>query len=82
MAERVREALGLVGERGASGTAGAAEDAGLLRYKRLRPQDAWALRFRVGEAVSNLHPAPKRRLVEFRTPPRDPSKLTPREVGK
>ncbi len=82
VAERVREALGLVGERGASGTAGAAEDAGLLRYKRLRPQDAWALRFRVGEAVSNLHPAPKRRLVEFRTPPRDPSKLTAREVGK
>ena len=80
--ERVREALDLVAVRGTSNPAGGAEDAGLLRYKSLRPQDAWALRMRVGEAISGLHPVAKRRLVEMRPPPRDPSLLSPQEVGK
>jgi len=77
---RVREALGLVGERGASG-ASAVEDAGVIRYKNLRPGDAWALRVRVGQALSDAHPAAKRKLVELRTPPRDPSKLEPGDVA-
>src|SRR5262249_31567638 len=77
---RVREALGLSGERGASGFVGG-EDAGLVRFKRLRPADAWALRVRVGRALDAAHPSPKRTLVARRTPPRDPSKLRPSEVG-
>lgn len=80
VARRVREALRLSGRRGASGLA-AAEDAGTVRYAGLRPQDAWALRVRIGEALSARHPAPARQLVEFRTPPRDPSRLEPKEVG-
>lgn len=80
VAGRVREALGLQGERGASG-ADAVEDAGVIRYKSLRPQDAWALRVRIGQALSDAHPAPKRKLVDLRTPPRDPSKLEPGEVA-
>ena len=77
---RVREALGLVGERGASG-ADAVEDAGLIRYQRLRPGDAWALRVRLGQFLSDARPAPKRKLVEFRTPPRtNPATLEPEEV--
>ena len=70
---RVREELKLVGERTTSG----GEDAGRVDYDRLRPVDEWALRQRLGEALSALHPEPKRRLVDFRTPRRDPSKLAP-----
>jgi hypothetical protein len=77
---RVREALGLAGERGASGFTGG-EDAGLVRFNRLRAADAWALRVRVGRALDAARPAPKRTLVELRTPSRDPSKLRPSEVG-
>jgi hypothetical protein len=36
------------------------------------------LRARVGQALSDAHPMPKAKLVEFRTPPRDPSKLEPK----
>jgi hypothetical protein len=77
--QRVREALQLAGERGASGLA-AVEDAGTVRYGELRPKDVWALRIRLGGALSGLHPTPERQLVDFRTPARDPSKLGPREV--
>jgi hypothetical protein len=66
---RVREALRLAGERRRSGpgTVGA-EDAGSIQFADLRPQDAWALRVRVGEVLSAAHPAPRRRLVELRAP--------------
>ncbi len=80
VAERVREALGLAGERGASG-ANAVEDAGLIRYKGLKPADAWALRVRIGQALSDAHSPSKRQLIELRTPTRDPSKLEPGEVA-
>jgi len=80
VARQLRAALGLSGERGASGTAGG-EDAGTVRYAGLSPADLWALRVRLGRALSELHPAPKRKLVDFRTPPRDPSRLAPREVA-
>lgn len=70
----VREALRLEAERRGTGFAGG-EDAGRLQYGKLRPEDLWALRLRIGRALSDAHPGPRRRLVEFRTPLRDPSKL-------
>jgi hypothetical protein len=70
--DRVRETLGLSAERKGSGFAGG-EDAGVIHYERLRPRDDWALRVRLGEVLSARHLAPSRRLVEFKTPPRDPS---------
>lgn len=74
VAERVREALKLSGQRGSSGLP-AVEDAGTIRYGSLTPRDLSALRLRLGSALSSMHPTPQRRLIEFRTPPRDPSKL-------
>jgi hypothetical protein len=74
--QRVREELKLAGVRGASGVA-AVEDAGVVRYNQLKPQDLWALRLRVGEALSAAKPEAKRRLNEWRTPARDPSRLAP-----
>ena len=67
--QQVREALHLAGSRQATETGGA-EDAGRIDYSRLRPQDLWALRVRIGEALSQAHPRPLSRLVELRTPPR------------
>ncbi len=67
--QSVREALRLAGER--SGTPlGGGEDAGRFEYRRLLPQDAWALRTRIGQAVSDAKPEPKRKLVELCQPPR------------
>jgi len=71
---RVREALDLNGVRGASATV-SVEDAGTVRYDRLRPQDLWALRVRVGRVLSGLRPGPQSPPFEFRTPRRDPSRL-------
>src|SRR5205823_12716017 len=64
----VREALNLVGKRTGTGFGG--EDAGRIDYGKLRPQDLWALRMRIGQALSDAKPVPKRKLVEMRTPPR------------
>ena len=77
---QVREALHLEAERQGTGVADA-EDAGRLHYARLRSQDLWALRLRIGEALSDAHPAPRRKLVDFKTPRRDPSRLSPGEVS-
>jgi hypothetical protein len=74
--QRVREALHLVAERQGTGVA-TGEDAGRMEYGRLRPQDLWALRVRLGQVLSDLHPAPRRRLIELRTPPRDASRPAP-----
>jgi hypothetical protein len=68
--QRVRDALGLAGERTGSDVGGD-EDPGRFEYRRLRPQDAWALRTRVGQALSDAKPEAKRKLVELR-PPRAP----------
>jgi hypothetical protein len=76
----VRDALRLSGRRRASDPA-AAEDAGLVDFAGLRPQDAWAVRVQIGEALSAAHPEPRRRLVELRTPRRDPAALAPRYVS-
>jgi Domain of unknown function (DUF4091) len=73
---QVRAALHLAGSRQAT-EAGDAEDAGRIDYSGLRPQDLWALRVRIGEALSLAHPAPQSRLVDFRPPPRDPSAAGP-----
>jgi hypothetical protein len=76
---RVREALHLVGERKGTGFPG--EDAGVIYFAQLKPQDVWALRVRLGEVLSDAAPEPKRRLLELRTPPRHPEKLTPGYVS-
>jgi hypothetical protein len=67
--QRVREALGLVAQRKGTGSGG--EDAGVMHYGRLRPGDLWALRTRVGRALSAMKPAPKAKIVDLRTPPRE-----------
>lgn len=77
---RVREALRLAAERQATGFTGG-EDAGRLHYDRLLPQDLWSLRLRVGQALSEAHPEPKRQVIELRTPRRDLSKLAPGYVS-
>lgn len=61
---RVREALRLAGERRGTGFTGG-EDAGVNHYAQLLPQDIWALRVRVGEALSAAAPEPKKQLREF-----------------
>ena len=66
--EQVREALGVAAERKGTGSGG--EDAGVMHYGRLRPSDLWALRVRVGQALSATKPPPRRKLVDLRTPPR------------
>jgi lysophospholipase L1-like esterase len=78
--QSVREALKLSGERKGSGFPGG-EDAGLIAYSQLKPQDIWALRVRVGVALSHAELPARRRLIELRTPPRDPSQLAPRYVS-
>jgi hypothetical protein len=70
--QRVREALHLVAERRGTGVT-EGEDAGIVHYAALKPQDVSSLRVRIGRALGELHPAPQRRLVELRTPPRSPA---------
>jgi hypothetical protein len=48
----------------------------MLHYKQLLPQDLWALRVRVGEALSAAKPPAKRKLIDLRTPRRDLSRLS------
>jgi hypothetical protein len=66
--QQVREKLKLAGKREGTGVGG--EDAGVLSYDQLKPQDVWNLRVRVGEALSALHPPAKDRLIEFAPPKR------------
>ncbi len=47
----MRAALKLAGTRQASGFTGG-DDAGRIDYGRLRPQNLWALRLAIGEALS------------------------------
>ncbi len=79
LGQRVREALRLAAVRKGTGFVG--EDAGVIHFARLKPQDVWALRVRVGQVLSDAAPAAKRRLVELRTPPRHPETLPPRYVS-
>jgi hypothetical protein len=67
---RVRAALNLAGQRKGTGfTAG--EDAGVIDFGSLRPQDLWALRMRIAAVLDAAHPPPSRKIVDFRTPRRD-----------
>ena len=79
LGQRVREALKLAGERRGTGFAG--EDAGVIHFSKLKPQDAWALRVRIGEVLSDAAPGPKRRLIELRPPTRHPEQLSPGYVS-
>ncbi len=63
MGRRIRQAIPLNAVRKGTGFAG--EDAGLIDFDSLRPQDVWALRVRVGELLSAAHPAPQRQIVNF-----------------
>jgi hypothetical protein len=78
---RVRAALKLAGSRQATGIRDA-EDAGRIDYTRLRPGDLWSLRSAIGEALSQAHPAVRSKLVDFRTPRRDPDHLPGGYVGE
>jgi hypothetical protein len=79
--DRVRAALKLAGTRQATGNT-SAEDAGRIDYTQLRPGDIWALRFAMGAALSQAHPAFRSKLVDFRTPRRDPDRVSGGYVGK
>ncbi|MDB5289519.1 MAG: hypothetical protein JWL69_760 [Phycisphaerales bacterium] len=79
LGHRVREALPLEGVKHGTGFAG--EDAGVIDFGRLRPQELWALRTRVGQVLSAAHPKRKSKLVDLRTPRRDPSHGAPGYVS-
>lgn len=76
--QSVRQALHLSGRRKSTGYAG--EDAGMIDFAQLKPQDAWSLRMRLGEVLSDAAPPAKRRLIELRTPPRHPERFSSMQV--
>jgi hypothetical protein len=78
---RVRAALKLAGTRQSTGTTDA-EDAGRIDYTRLHSRDVWALRSAIGAALSAAHPAFLTKLVDFRTPRRDPDHVSGAYVGE
>jgi hypothetical protein len=59
--QTVRKQLGLEARRRGTGLADG-EDAGIVEYSQLLPETAWAVRVRVGRALSDMHPTPKRKL--------------------
>ena len=76
----LRETLHLAGQREGTGfTAG--EDAGVITFANLLPQDAAALRERLGGVLSAAQPKAEARLVEFRTPPRDGTHPSPGHIA-
>jgi hypothetical protein len=74
LGQRVREALRLAAERKDTGFVG--EDAGVIQFTQLKPQDVWALRVRIGQVLSDAAPFPKRRLHDLRPPVRNPENLS------
>jgi hypothetical protein len=71
VAGRVREALRLAGSRRPT-EAGGVEDAGRIDDAGFDHEALRALRSGIGEALSRARPAPAARLMDFRTPPREP----------
>ena len=72
MGRRVRAVLNLSGRRKGTGfTAG--EDAGVIDFDSLRPQDLWAFRVRIGRILDAAHPQPLRKIVDFHAPRREQS---------
>jgi hypothetical protein len=78
--QEVRKALHVAAHRAGTGFT-ADEDAGVIRFDRLLPENLWSLRMRIGAALDRLHPQPRRKLIDFRTPQRDLKHLTPGEVS-
>jgi hypothetical protein len=78
--QQVRAVLKLTGTRQGTGFSGG-EDAGRIDFGQLRARDLWVLRTAIGEALSRAHPVPKAKLVDFRTPRREPGRLPPKFVG-
>ena len=78
---RARGALKLTGTRQATGTTDA-EDAGRVDYARLHSRELWAFRTAIGKALSQARPAFQSKLVDFRTPRRDPDHLPGAYVGE
>ena len=76
LAPRVREILPLARSKQGTGFVGG-EDAGRVDYGKVRPQDLWALRVRIGQLLSAARPRPERQLVNFRTPLRDGKARSP-----
>jgi hypothetical protein len=81
LAPRVRAALNLNGQKHGTGFTGG-EDAGIIDFGSLRPQDLWALRMRIGAILNEAHPKPERKLVDFHTPRREPLEGPARMVGE
>jgi hypothetical protein len=80
LGQKVREELRLAGVKRGTGFTGG-EDAGVIHFSRLLPENLWAMRVRLGKVLSEAKPAAKRRLISFQTPPRDPARLTGRYVS-
>jgi hypothetical protein len=78
--QQVRKTLHLAPVRSGTGFTGD-EDAGVIRFGQLLPENLWSLRMRIGEALDRLHPEPRRKLIDFHTPPRDLKNLAPGEVS-
>ena len=67
--EQIRRMLKLDGVRKGTGFTGG-EDAGVIDFGSLKPQDVWRLRERIGAALSGLHPDPEKKLIDLGRPPR------------
>ena len=78
--EEVRKALHLAPKRSGTGFT-ADEDAGVVRFGQLKPEDLWSLRMRLGEALDRMYPEPRRKFIDFRTPPRNLKNLEPGEMS-
>ncbi|NQT86533.1 DNRLRE domain-containing protein, partial [bacterium] len=70
-----QDALRLTASARKGPNVGGIEDAGLITFRALMPEALWALRTRIGSALSKAKPAPKRRLVDVRFPVRTPAPL-------
>jgi hypothetical protein len=77
LGQAVRRELNLAAEqRGTDPTA--EEDAGIVQYAHLLPQDVWALRIRLARAISELHSERKRQIgAQCQEPP---SHLAPSQL--
>ena len=67
----VRQSLDLKAEQKGTGFRGG-EDAGTVHFASLKPQDVWRLRVQIGRSLSEKAPEQKHRLIDLRTPRRDP----------
>ncbi len=81
LAEQVRKELKLSGQRSGTGFTGG-EDAGRIDYGKLAPEDFSSLRNRIGAALSAGKPEAKDRLIDLRTPKRDPEPMAEKYLGK